>query len=156
MFVAEMPAVPGAALRPAEKVSPEELKNLGVNISAAQINSGDVVEFDTADPVVMKQEFRSGIYAYYVAAYKVKGDRKIPTWISIGSLTRRDGHNKPLDAVRAELSSLPSFREVYDFLKGKKLKGLEAKEYEFAVFEDNVRKEGEFTKRYVAPLEYVD
>ena len=96
--------------------------------------------------------------AYYVAVRKYKNaDDKTgkPSWISVSSLTRRDAHNNYLDDVRKDLATYPNFAEVYNAVKGKKIRGVEDKVFDFTVFKDG-QPTSETQQRTMTTLEYVN
>ena len=78
-----------------------------------------------------------------------------PSWISVSSLTRRDAHNQYLDDVRKDLATYPNFAEVYNAVKGKKIRGVEDKVFDFTVFKDG-QPTADTIKRPMTTLEYVN
>lgn len=157
----DMPMLPGEATRQKTVINPENLKDVGVSSSAFTIHKGEIVLFENENPLVVSQPVRStpdSPIAYYVAVRKYKNaDDKTgkPSWISVSSLTRRDAHNNYLDDVRKDLSTYPNFAEVYNAVKGKKIRGVEDKVFDFTVFKDN-QPTAETQQRTMTTLEYVN
>ena len=150
----QMPLLPGQQSRPVNAVDADNLKAIGVQGGAFALHEGDVIKFPDGNPLVVSQKIREAAdspLAYYVA---VERNGK-PSWLSISTLTRRDGHNEPLDDVRKELSYLPSFAEVYNAIRGKSIKCTKMKTVDLAVFENGQRVDGKFQQRSMGIIEYV-
>ena len=153
--LSSMPLLPGAAQgRTPVQVDSAKLNEIGVNGSAFTIHKGDVIEFPDDAPLVVSQKINDSAnspVAYYVAV-KRNGEN---SWLGIGILTRRDANGKPLGKFQDEMLSKPSFKEIYDSLRGKKIKGGDLKDHEFAVFENGQRVEGKTRTRQIPEIEYV-
>lgn len=149
----QMPLLPGQQNRPVAQVAADNLKSIGVSGGAFALHVGDIIKFPDEEPLVVSQKIREtedSPVAYYVA---VERNGK-PSWLSVSTLTRRDGHNEPIDAIRKELSYLPSFAEVYNSLRGKSIKCTEMKTVDLAVFENGQRVDGKFQQRPMGVVEY--
>jgi hypothetical protein len=150
--IAKMPALPGQFNgRPVETVAAEALASVGVNGAAFALHTGDIIEFP-AEPLVIKQRINStpnSPEAYYVAVVR-NGQN---SWLSVSSLTRRDAKGQPLGKFQEDMLKYPSFKEIYEALAGKKIRGGAMKEHEFAVFENGQRTEKTRT-RSVTEIEY--
>lgn len=135
-------------------VNADALKSIGVQGGAFAIHPDDVIEFPNEEPLVVSQKINkeaNSPVAYYVAVTR----NGKPSWLSISTLTRRDVNGDPLDDVRKELSYLPSFAEVYNSLKGKKIKCTGMKTFDFPHFENGKRVEGVTDKRNMGVVVYV-
>lgn len=151
--VSNMPLLPGEAQgRIRTQVDASKLNEIGVNGGAFAIHKGDIIEFPDESPLVVSQHIsddpKSNV-AYYVA---VNRNGK-PSWLGIGILTRRDSNGKPLGKFQEEMLTKASFKDIYDSLRGKKIKGGELKEHTFAVFENNTRTDRVNT-RSIPEIEY--
>lgn len=157
----DMPMLPGEATRQKTVITPESLKDVGVSSSAFSIHKGEVVLFENENPLVVSQPVRNtpdSPLAYYVAVRKYKNAEDKtgkPSWISVSSLTRRDAHNQYLDDVRKDLATYPNFAEVYNAIKGKKIRGAKDEVFDFAVFKDG-QPTAETQQRTMTTLEYVN
>ena len=157
----DMPMLPGEATRQKTVINPENLKDVGISSSAFTIHKGEIVLFENENALVVSQPVRNtpdSPLAYYVAVRKYKNaDDKTgkPSWISVSSLTRRDAHNQYLDDIRKDLATYPNFAEVYNAIKGKKIRGVEDKVFYFTVFKDG-QPTAETQQRTMTTLEYVN
>ena len=151
--LSNMPMLPGAAQGRAPKpVDAAKLNEVGVNGAAFSIHKGDTIEFPNEDPLVVEQKISNdanSATAYYVA---VNRNGK-PSWLGIGILTRRDADGKPLGKFQEDMLTYPSFKEIYEALRGKKIKGGELKNHDFAVFENGQRTDKRRT-RQIPEIEY--
>lgn len=151
--MSQMPLLPGQNERGTERVNADALKSIGVQGGAFAIHQNDIIEFPNEEPLVVSQKINkeaNSPVAYYVAVTR----NGKPSWLSISTLTRRDVNGNPLDEIRKELSYLPSFADVYDALKGKKVKCTEMKTFDFPHFENGKRIEGAVDKRNMGVLVY--
>ena len=149
----QLPHLPGENDgRPVSVVNANELSDVGTNGGAFAIHEGDKIKFD-GDPIVIKQPINKqpgSPVAYYVG---VERNGK-PSLLSISTLTRRDVDGNPLDKVRAEMLQQPSFKEMYDILRGKTIVGKTMKTFDFPVFKDGGRVEGEKVARKMCVVDY--
>lgn len=147
--VKDMPLLPGQnAGRTVNTVSVDKLAEIGVNGSAFAIHKDDVITFPNNDPLVVSQKIsadENANLAYYVGVER----NKKPSWLGIGILTRRDASGKPIGAFQEEMCQKASFKDIYESLKGKTIKGGELKSYTSAVFENGVRTDK--TRERVSP-----
>lgn len=151
----DMPLLPGATSgRTPQVVESEKLNTIGINGSAFTIRKGDVIKFFDDEPLVVSQKVNTSEnspLAYYVAVER-NGEN---SWLGIGILTRRDINGKPLGSFQEEMLSKPSFKEIYNSLRGKTIKGGNYVPHDFAVFRDGQRVEGEKITREIAEINYV-
>ena len=134
-----MPLLPGQnAGRPVAKITSDKLAEVGVNGSAFAIHKDDVIKFPEGEPLVVSQPISADANAnkaYYVGVER-NGKN---SWLGIGILTRRDVNGTPIGAFQEEMCQKASFKDIYDTLAGKSIKGGELKTHSFAVFENGVR-----------------
>ena len=149
----QMPLLPGQAQnRTVTQVDGNELNKIGINGGAFAVHKGDVIQFPDEDPLVVSQKVNDSAnspLAYYVGVIR-NGEK---SWLPIGTLTRRDAKGLPLGKFQEEMLTKPSFKEMWNALKGKTIKGGEPKEYEFAVFENGIRTDKTRT-RSISVIEY--
>ena len=152
-----MPLLPGQKVGENFKVvSAEKLAEVGQNRGAFSLHEGDKIEFPDQDPLVAMTLVRPALgdaspKAYYVAV--VRNGKN--SWLPTGILTRRDVENRPLGKIQEEMLTKPSFKEVYEALRGKTVVAGKSKTFKFAHFDGNGnRVEGQYDERSIPVLEY--
>lgn len=144
-----MPLLPGAMVpgRAPQVVSPDDLRGVGISGGAFALHKGDKIQFPDEEPLVVSQKINSSEnspVAYYVAVIR-NGEK---SWLGIGNLTRRDANGLPLGKFQEEMLTKPSFKEIYDSLRGKTIVCGEMKSHQFAVFENGQRTEKTVSRSY--------
>lgn len=152
--LSNMPILPGANQegRAPKQVAVENLNTVGVSNSAFSLHEGDVIKFPEGSPLVVEQKIRNSAdspKAYYVA---VERNGK-PSWLGIGILTRRDANGNPLGPFQAKMINKPSFKEIYEDLAGKTIKGGASKPHKFAVFAQDGTRTEETRERLIPSIE---
>lgn len=153
--IKDMPLLPGQNQgREVTPVAVADLKGVGVQGGAFALHKGDVIEFPEGDPLVVSQKVRNtpdSPLAYYVGC--IRNGKK--SWLATGVLTRLDYRGQAIGPFQEEMRQKPSFKEVYEALAGKKIKGGELKEIQVAVFD---RQTGERTdktqSRFIPEIEW--
>ena len=134
-----MPLLPGQnAGREVNPVDVNKLNEIGIQVGAFALHKGDIIKFPEGQPLVVSQKVRNEAnspLAYYVG---VERNGK-PSWLGIGVLTRRDHTGTPIGEFQKKMSEKASFKEIYEELAGKSIKGGELKEVKMAVFRDGQR-----------------
>jgi hypothetical protein len=155
--IKDMPLLPGQKVgENFNTVEVDKLAEVGQNRGAFSLHEGDKIEFPNQDPIVAMTLVRPAMgdaspKAYYVAVTR-NGQN---SWLPIGVLTRRDATNRPLGKIQEELLAYPSFKEVYEHLKGKTLVAGKSVTHKFAHFDGNGnRVDGEFDERAIPELQY--
>ena len=152
--LSQMPILPGANQegRAPQLVSVEKLNTVGVSNTAFALHEGDVIKFPEGNPLVVAQKIRNSTdspVAYYVA---VERNGK-PSWLGIGILTRRDANGQPLGKFQAKMINKPSFKEIYEELAGKTIKGGSSVAHKFAVFAQDGTRTEETRERMIPTIE---
>jgi hypothetical protein len=134
-----MPLLPGQnAGREVNPVDVNKLNEIGIQVGAFALHKDDVIKFPEGQPLVVSQKVRNEAnspLAYYVG---VERNGK-PSWLGIGILTRRDHTGTPIGDFQKKMCEKASFKEIYEELAGKAIKGGELKEVKMAVFRDGQR-----------------
>lgn len=153
--LSSMPLLPGQNQgRTVTPVAADKLNEVGVNGSAFSIHKGDKITFPNEEPLVVSQKISNDANAN--SAYYVGVERNgTKSWLSVGILTRRDSDGKPLGKFQEEMLAKPSFKEIYDSLKGKTIVGGELKTHTFAVFDNGVRTD-KTRERQIPEINYAE
>ena len=155
--LSQMPILPGANQegRAPKQVPADSLNTVGVSNTAFALYEGDVIKFPEGSPLVVAQKIRNSAdspIAYYVA---VERNGK-PSWLGIGILTRRDANGQPLGKFQAKMINKPSFKEIYEELAGKTIKGGSSVAHKFSVFSQDGTRTDETRERLIPTIECVD
>lgn len=155
MLFENLPMLPGADKRQPTQVNSADLNKVGVSSSAFSLHAGDRITIDTDESgnlIVAKQPLRNddpNTFVYWIGC-KRNGQ---PSWLALGSLTRRDYQGNYLDKTREKLGTYANFMQMYQgALKGKTIVCEDAQPFKFAKFDKNQRVEGEYNERMDCPI----
>lgn len=149
--IKDMPLLPGQnSGREVKIVDIAKLNEVGVNGSAFALHKDDVIAFPAGEPLVISQKVRNEAnspLAYYVGC--IRNGKN--SWLSTGILTRRDYTGAPIGEFQKKMCEKPSFKEIYEYLAGKTIKGGELKAVKFYRFVNNQRTD-ETREQYVPEI----
>lgn len=155
MLFDEFPMLPGSDKRQATQVKAEDLNKIGVSSSAFSLHAGDRITIDSdesGNPIIAKQLLSNddpNTFVYWIGCRR----NSQPSWLALGSLTRRDYQGNYLDKTREKLGTYANFQQMFQSaLKDKTIVCEDAKPFKFAKFEKRQRVEGAYNEKMDCPI----
>lgn len=157
-------AAEAAVLPNATAVTPDKIKEMNINVSAYSMRPGDKVTFDIVDekgqPVVYSRPLNPTLGDKSpIVNYLAVTRQGIQSWLSIGTLTRRDFNRQATCKVVEDCLKAASFLDMFhNLLEGNTITCTKMEKKQFQKFDaaTRARLEGEYEERETPIIEWCE
>ena len=96
-----------------EKISPDQISQIGQNVSAFALRPGDVIEFwALRDAKIFARPLSEGSTIMVGYAGCLRNSK--PSFVPIGAFTRKDVNRKPIHDLSEKCQQYANFKEIYE------------------------------------------